>query len=55
MFNSNLIKNIPPAQSNILHNYSNKRTCEFSTSSYSNNKFDNLILNSNLEQTKIIK
>ena len=54
MTNGEYLKNIIPANSRTLHDYSN-HTLSSHNSVHSENEFSNLVYNSNLEDTNIIK
>jgi len=49
------IDNIPDPQSNILHDSSQHNLTNLSSDTCSQNQFNNLILNSNLDDSNIIK
>jgi len=55
MINTDYLKNIPDPKRNILHEISDKNLTNISPNSCSENEFSNLLLNSNLEQSDLIK
>lgn len=56
MTNGEYLKNITPANSRTLHEYSNHTLSDSAVNSaHSENEFNNLVYNSNLEHTNIIK
>lgn len=56
MTNEEYLKNITPANSRTFHEYSNNTISDsYINSVYSENEFNNLVYNSNLEHTNIIK
>lgn len=55
MINSDYLKNIPDPKKNVLHEISNQNLTTLSFNPRSENEFSNLLLNSNLEQSGVIK
>lgn len=55
MINKEYLKNIPEPKTNILHNYTHDKLTNPATDLYSQNEFNNLVLNSNLDEPNIIK
>lgn len=55
MISKNYIDNIPEPTSSILHNSTEKNLSDLSSDYYSYGQFNNLILNSNLDNSNIIK
>ena len=55
MLNKNYINNIPEPQSNILHDSSEKNITSLSYDNFFYGQFNNLVLNSNLDNSNIIK
>lgn len=55
MINKTYIDNIPEPKTNILHDTSAHNLTNLSSSYCSENQFNNLVLNSNLDNSNIIK
>jgi len=55
MIDKNYIKTILDPKTNMLHNVIDYDLTALLSNPYSENKFDNLILNSNLDDYRIIK
>ena len=55
MINKNYIDNIPEPTSNILHDSTKKNLTSLSSDNCSYGEFNNLILNSNLDNSNMIK
>ena len=55
MISKNYIDNIPEPKSNILHNSYDKTMTNLSSDNCSAGQFNNLVLNSNLDDSNMIK
>lgn len=55
MISKNYIDNIPEPKSNILHNSYEKTLTNLSSDNCSAGQFNNLVLNSNLDDSNMIK
>lgn len=55
MLNEQYFKNMPSPDKNILHEYTAQNLSNFSISSCNSNEFNNLLFNSNLEKSNMIK
>lgn len=55
MINKNYINNIPDPKANILHSSTHHDSTSFLFNTYSENEFNNLVLNSNLDNYNTIK
>lgn len=55
MINRNYINNIPDPKTNILHSSTHHDSTNFPFNTYSENEFNNLVLNSNLDNYNTIK
>lgn len=55
MINKDYINNVPDPKTNILHSSTHHDSTNFLFNTYSENEFNNLVLNSNLDNYNTIK